>query len=105
MRKYNNQIVYVGGLRFDSKKESERYIFLKDAENRGEIADLRCQVRFRLAPTAVQYIADFVYTKDGVEVVEDVKGYLTDVYKIKREMMKSLLGITIKEVRKPTDEI
>lgn len=105
MRKYNNKIVYVGGLRFDSKKEAERYLFLKDADQRGVISGLSRQVRFRLAPTKITYIADFVYFKDGEQVVEDVKGYLTDVYKIKRELMRALLGIEIKEVKTATAEL
>ena len=97
--------MYVGGIRFDSQREADRWLFLKDAERRGVITDLSRQVRFRLAPTKITYIADFLYFKDGEQVVEDVKGYLTDVYKIKREMMRALLGITIKEVKTPTQEI
>ena len=36
----------------------------------------------------VSYIADFMYKdiKRGVTVVEDVKGFKTDVYKIKKKL-------------------
>lgn len=39
---------------------------------------------------AVRYIADFVYTDTMTEkvIVEDVKGYKTDVYKLKRKLFK-----------------
>ena len=34
----------------------------------------------------LEYVADFKYMQDGVMVVEDTKGYKTDVYKIKIKM-------------------
>lgn len=54
----------------------------------GKVAEKKCT-----------YIADFVYKdKDGNEVVEDVKGFRTDVYKIKKKMMRYRYGIEIQEV-------
>lgn len=105
--KYHNVVTYIGGRRFDSRKEAERWLLLRDAERRGEITDLRCQVRFRLAPCAATYVADFVYTKtlDGRQVVEDVKGLRTAVYKLKKDMMLNLLGISIREVDSATEKI
>lgn len=76
-------------------------------EQTGIIANLREQVVFVLAPSVIingrkkptlRYYADFVYDKDGETVVEDVKGHLTDVYIIKRHLMKSVWDIDIKEV-------
>ena len=47
----------------------------------------------------VKYIADFVYTdKSGRLVVEDAKGVRTDVYVIKRKLMRQVHGIEIIEV-------
>jgi hypothetical protein len=43
------------------------------------------------------YVADFVYSEAGREVVEDAKGVLLDVYKIKRKLMLALHGIEIRE--------
>lgn len=130
--KYGNKKCVYEGMTFDSKKEMARYIFLKEAEMRGEISDLRRQVRFELLPSvheeyevelktktikktrvvqqAVYYRSDFCYIKDGVEVVEDVKAspkksVLDKTYILKKKMMKSLKGIDIKEVYNGNDEI
>ena len=84
--KYNAKKTPVDGMVFDSKKEAERYIVLKALEKRGDIHNLRCQVKYTLTPTIRDkdgkliektwtYTADFVYEKDGKEIIEDVKGY------------------------------
>ena len=39
--KYGNKKVEVDGLLFDSKKEMQRYLVLKDAERNGVISDLK----------------------------------------------------------------
>ena len=106
MSKYHNKKTIVDGIEFDSKGEGERYIELKLMQRAGLIRDLQLQVKFELIPAQrgktrserpVNYIADFVYIKDGKKIVEDFKGYRTDVYKIKRRMMKWLYGIDIRE--------
>lgn len=110
MSKYKNRKTTVDGIVFDSKKEAARYQDLRLLERAGEIQDLRCQVPFELVPAQrdakgklverpVKYLADFVYQDcaTGERVVEDVKGYRTDVYKIKRRLMNHLYGIDIKE--------
>lgn len=109
LSKYHAKKTEVDGITFDSKREAERYIYLKGLEAEGEITDLQRQVRFQLIPSqkrpdgkterACTYIADFVYWQNGQRVVEDVKGVETDTYKIKRKLMLYLLGILIKEVR------
>lgn len=93
--KYNNQKTIVDGIKFDSKKEATRYQELKLLQSSGKIAELRLQVPFMLVPAtdeerAVKYIADFVYLdiNAGQMIVEDVKGYRTDVYKLKRKLFK-----------------
>ena len=95
MNKYHNKKNAVGGKMFDSKKEAERYKVLKMLENANIISNLSRQVPFELIPKqknerAVKYIADFMYveTATGKIIVEDVKGYRTDVYKIKRKLFK-----------------
>jgi hypothetical protein len=42
-------------------------------------------------------VADFTYMEDGKLVVEDCKGFKTDVYKIKKKLMLWVHGIRIKE--------
>lgn len=44
------------------------------------------------------YKADFVYTEGGETVVEDVKGYRTKEYIIKRKLMLHVYGIRIREI-------
>ena len=105
--KYHNTKTEVDGILFDSKKEAGRYLVLKMMEETGEISELRRQVKYELIPKqridgkmqrAINYIADFVYLKDGEIVVEDVKGFRTKEYKLKRRMMKDRHGIEVKEV-------
>ena len=48
--KYKNEKVEFDGYKFDSKRECDRYIVLKDAERRGVIAELVCQPKFELVP-------------------------------------------------------
>jgi len=92
MEKYRN--VKTNG--YDSKKESVRANELKLLERAGHIAELCEQVTFELQPSfkcngkterAIKYIADFTYLKNGNLFVEDVKGFKTDVYKMKRKVL------------------
>jgi hypothetical protein len=99
--KYNNQKTEVDGILFDSKKEAQRYGELKILLKAGEIGLLERQVTYQLGKIA-RYIADFQYieVKTGERIVEDVKSEVTrklPVYRIKKKM-KSMFGITIKEV-------
>lgn len=95
--KYNAKKTIVDGHPFDSKREAERYCELKLLERGNEIRDLVLQPRFLLQDKFVdkqgdthrkiEYVADFLYIdKDDKAIVEDVKGVLTDVYKIKKKM-------------------
>lgn len=95
MNKYNNHKIIVNNIKFDSKKEAKRYQDLKLLEKANIIQNLVRQIPFELVPKqngerAVKYIADFMYveTATGKIIVEDVKGYRTDVYKIKRKLFK-----------------
>lgn len=105
--KYHNKKTEVDGILFDSKKEAGRYLVLKMMEETGEIRDLRRQVKYELIPKQridgkmkrpVYYIADFVYIKDDDLVVEDVKGYRTETYKLKRRLMLWKNGIEVREI-------
>lgn len=108
--KYNNKKITVDGQKFDSKKEANRYKELKLLEKAGEIQDLRTQVKFVLIPSQrdeetgkvvereCSYKADFVYNEGEKTVVEDVKGFPTKEYIIKRKLMLEKYGIRIREV-------
>lgn len=109
MSKYGNRKITIDGIMFDSIREAERWQELRLLERAGEIKCLSRQVKFELIPKmktrtgktvyGESYIADFVYLdKEGRQVIEDAKGYRTDVYKIKRKQMLWLYGIEIQEV-------
>ena len=102
--KYGAKPVVIDNIRFASTAEGNRYLELKLMKQAGLIEDLQLQPRFQLRVNDVlitTYIADFRYKdrETGEWVVEDVKGVLTDVYKIKRKLMQVLHGIEIREVR------
>ena len=93
--KYNNRKTVIDGIVFDSQKEARRYTVLRSLQDGGYIKGLSLQVPFELIPKqdwerAVRYIADFVYydIEKQMHVVEDVKGFKTDVYKLKRKLFK-----------------
>ncbi len=75
--KYRNCPTFVDGMKFDSKKEAQRYGTLKQLERLGEIRDLRCQVPFQLVVNSFvvgKIILDFTYVGPHGIVYEDVKG-------------------------------
>lgn len=100
--KYHNRKTAIDGLVFDSSAEARRYNQLLYLLRAGVISDLRRQVKFPLAVAGVticNYIADFAYMDGGKQVVEDVKGVTTPVYRLKKKLMWAILGIAIREVR------
>ena len=103
MNKYGARRVKApDGQVFDSTAEYYRWGMLKLLERAGKISDLKRQVSFELIPKqegerACTYVADFTYIEDGKLVVEDCKGFKTDVYKIKKKLMLWVHGIKIKE--------
>ena len=108
-RKYGNRKVQIDGYTFDSVKEGNRYIELSYLLAAGEIKDLELQKQYELQPAfrdangkmvkPIYYKADFVYTDNetGKTVIEDVKGFKTEGYKIKKKMM-AYKGLMIKEI-------
>ena len=129
--KLNAHKVEYDGFTFGSKKEAIRWAELKLEEKAGRITDLDRQVPFELIPAhyeeiptgefykkgerkglekckrvciekAVNYVADFVYTKNGETIVEDTKGCKKGItynyFVLKRKMMLYFHGIRIREV-------
>lgn len=116
--KYNSHKTEFDGIEFDSKFEAKRYSELKLLEQAGEITGLERQVEFELIPEQREpdtygpkgglhrgkviekkcsYIADFVYDRNGVTIVEDTKGMPTKDYRIKKKLMLYVWGIRITE--------
>ena len=129
-KKYNNKTFEADGYKWDSKKEYQRWLVLKDAEAQGLITDLQRQVKFELIPAvreeyvehlktkdkiktrtlqlAICYTCDFAYYKDGEYIVSDVKAspkMLPKEYVLKKKILFALKGILIKEVYKANDPI
>nr|DAL90270.1 MAG TPA: Endonuclease [Caudoviricetes sp.] len=110
MAKYGNKKTTLNGMTFDSKKEARRYSELLLLERAGAIHNLQTQVKYVLIPSQrdpvtgkviereCAYKADFVYTENGETVVEDMKGFRTKDYIIKRKLMLKVHGIRIREV-------
>lgn len=121
--KYGNKKVALGGIVFDSIKECEHYEHLCLRQAAGEITDLQRQVKFELKPAyyedvvvqlktktkivkklvqyGIYYIADFTYKENGNLIVCDCKASKTfqdEVYRLKKKLMYSELGIKIKEI-------
>lgn len=96
----NAQRTTVDGVTFDSKREAERWQQLRLQERAGAISNLRRQVPFALVVNRMlicQYFGDFVYERDGREVVEDAKGMRTETYRLKKKLMLAIYGIEIEE--------
>ena len=80
--KYKNKKTQVDMYVFDSIAESRRYKELALLERAGEIKDLQLQPRFLLQESfkkngktyrKIEYVADFMYSQNGKNIVEDVK--------------------------------
>lgn len=109
--KYGNTKTTANGEKYASKREARRHAELLLLLRVGKIAGLTREVPFVLAPAvkidgekrarpAVKYRADFVYSdvETGRIVVEDAKGVSTTVYRLKKHLMKTVLGIDVREV-------
>jgi hypothetical protein len=100
--KYGSRRTTVDGVTFDSAKEAKRFGELVMMQQAGHISGLRRQVPFDLVVNGhkvATYRADFTYSDaSGLDVVEDVKGFRTPVYKLKRRLMLACWGVDIREV-------
>lgn len=117
--KYKNIKVTSGGNNYDSIAEAMRGRELELLQAAGKIEKLQRQVKFTLIPAQyelsdqvytrgkckgqpkrgkliereVVYTADFVYIdENGEKIVEDVKGFATKDYILKRKLMLFSLG-------------
>lgn len=111
MAKYGNKKTVRNGITFDSQKEAARYDALMLLLAAGEIKDLKFTLQEAFTTPqgervrAIKYRADFSYkrrVREGVDtrwerVVEDVKGFRTKDYELKRKLMLGM-GITVTEL-------
>ena len=95
MSKYKAIRTTIDGITFDSKGEAKRWVYLKAAQKKGLIKKLKRQVAYPLEinnQLITAYVADFVYTEDGIEIVEDFKGHITAVFRIKKKLFEAIYG-------------
>lgn len=96
--KYGANPTTVDGIRFASMKEAARYGELRRLQSCGLLRGLELQPRFDCNIDGIHvctYVADFRYTDRRGDIIEDVKGVETAVFKLKRKLVEALHGITI----------
>lgn len=103
MSKYHNVKTIIEGIKFDSKKEAARYKELCLLFRAGEIKDLECQPKYPIkinGQKICSYIADFRYRNKGKGewIIEDVKGFKTAIYRLKKKLVFALYGVEVNEV-------
>lgn len=109
MSKYYSKKAIVDNIKFDSKKEANYYLKLKMLERAGAIKDLELQKEYILQDNfklnnktirKIKYKADFSYisTSDDKLHIVDVKGFKTEVYKLKKKLFEYKYGIEIEEI-------
>jgi len=98
--KYGNKKCVLGGIKYDSLKEGKRGLELHQWQKDGKISELKMQVPFKFELNGVKickYIADFQYIQNSQLITEDVKGYKTEIYKLKKKLLKAFYNIDILE--------
>lgn len=96
MTKYGSKTTELDGYKFDSLAECRRYQDLRIMERNGDISNLVVHPRFilqepfthnHIRERAIAYEADFsYYEKEGRKIIEDVKGFKTKEYQVKRKL-------------------
>lgn len=106
--KVNAKGWHLDGQYFASTAEAVRYLQLKDLAEAGLIDNLVCHPVYPLnvnGRLVCKYIADFRY--DVVDdrgsvlrtVVEDVKGMIMPVYKLKRKLLEAVHQVDVLEIK------
>lgn len=104
--KYGNIKTEYNGISFMSKREASYAQDLdlsKRAKNpKDKVVSYEVQVPYLIeinGKKICKYLADFkVLYADGHTEVVDVKGFRTDIYKLKKKLVEATYGIEIKEV-------
>jgi hypothetical protein len=105
--KYNAAGERIDGQWFASASEARRYEQLKVMLDAGQIDNLQLQKKLPCTVNNIvicNYLADFAY--DVIDdrgyvvrsVIEDVKGMVTDVYRIKKKLVEAIYRIEIIEI-------
>ena len=95
--KFKNKKTEIDGIKFDSEMESHYYLYLKELKEEGVVVDFELQPTFILQEGFIKDVkkirpitnkADFevTYIAGHIEVI-DVKGKMTEEFKLKRKML------------------
>jgi len=101
MTKYGARRVEIDGIKFASKAEGDRYLQLREMVDNQEIDGFVKQPKYLFEINGIPllgykqcrqmgYVGDFAYLKDGIEICEDVKGFVTPDFKIKFSLARAL---------------
>ena len=86
--KFNAQACYtelfpiLRGIRFGSKVERDYGLILAARQLAGEITGLRCHPTFHLGPARISYKADFGCFENGMAIAIEVKGVMTERFRM-----------------------
>lgn len=108
--KYGAKRTVVDGYTFASAAEARHFVDLRLLQKAGAIVGLELQPVYELAPAvvlgkrkkpALRYVADFRYfdTRLQQQVVVDVKGVVTEAFRIKQHLMATVHGIQVQVVK------
>lgn len=98
--KYGNIRAEYNGMAFDSKVERDYCVYLDIIKEAGEVEYYLRQTRFDL-PGRTVYRCDYsVFYADGHVEYVDVKGRLTDTFKLKKRQVEELYPVEIKIVKR-----
>ena len=111
--KYNARKTTVCGRTFDSKRESEWYMMLREKQRLGKIKNLECQPTYTLLEgfrdnqgkpqKPITYTPDFlVEYDDGRREVIEVKGLRTRDYQLRKKLFLHMMkdtDVIFREVR------
>lgn len=102
--KFKNKIVTTADGTFHSKKEHDRWLYLKSLAKAKVITELKHHVPYKLVVNGVligRYTCDAQYWAKDHYVVEDVKSERTrklNDYILRKKLMKALYNIEITEI-------
>jgi hypothetical protein len=98
--------VTIDGIVFASLAEGNRYLDLSLLRHHHMIENLECHPCYQLIINGTligHYTADFRYWKDGEQIIEDVKGQMTEAASLRIRVAQAVHGITVKLLTKKTD--
>lgn len=98
MNKYKNQVTYIDGKRFASRKEAMHFVYLRSLQDKGVINNLQLQTSLVFTIDGKKiftYKPDFEYDDDFGHHIVDVKGVQTDVFKLKKKIIEAQFNCKI----------